>query len=130
VHFVLPDGWRGGFAIKPDDPLGFKLEKTEGRYVITIPESGVLWIKGHDPFGSYLNTAAFESGQAIWVKRAIDEKPGVGEVALWDVGTHVEDVDGRAISWYWWFVGTEDDWKASTYETRYRPGRIVSKDGK
>lgn len=48
MHFVLPDGFRGHFAIVPDDPHGIELVKQQGRYVVRIPDSGVLAIKGYD----------------------------------------------------------------------------------
>ena len=104
-----------------------RLQKTNGRYVIKIPESGVLKIKGHDPFGSYLATASFASGQGIWVSKRIDDKPGRGEIALWSTGTQVLS-SGPPKGTFWWFVGTEQEWETTDHDARYRPGGVVKKD--
>jgi hypothetical protein len=130
VHFVLPDGYRGAFAIMPDDPDGIELKQTGGRYVIPIPEGGVLKIKGHDPFRSYLNTASFASGELIWVSKRIDDKPAPGEVALWGTGTQRRYEDGQPVNYIWWFVGTQEEWKAADDDSRYRPGGVVDKGRK
>jgi hypothetical protein len=130
VHFVLPDGYCGAFAVKPDDPDGIELQKKDGRYVIRIPERGVLKIKGHDPFRSYLNTASFASGERIWVSKRIDDKPRPGEIALWSSGTRVIYEGERPINFFWWFVGTEEQWKASDNESRHRAGGVIEKGHK
>jgi hypothetical protein len=117
VHFVLPTGYHGAFAVKPHEPAGIELQKTNGRYVINIPVEGVLRIKGNGPFGSHLETASFATGDEIWVSKHIDDKPSRREVALWGGGTYIWDVDGQPTSFYWWFVGTEEEWKDSGEES-------------
>jgi hypothetical protein len=126
VRFILPNGFRGAFAIKPDDPDGVVLVRENGAYSARIPESGVLAIKGYDPFESMLSTASFESGQEIWVSRRIDDKAGKGQVALLGGYTHVEwDEKQKPSVSYWWFIGTEEEWRAATDRDRSRPGRVV-----
>jgi hypothetical protein len=124
VHFVLPDDFRGAFAIMPDQPDGIELRKTEGCYVIPIPETGILRIKGDGPFGSYLATASFDSGMPIWSSKRIDDKPAQGTVALWGGSTEILNEDDRQV-YYWWFVGTEEEWRTTDYDSRRRPGAVA-----
>jgi len=109
VHFIIPSGFRGAFAVKPDDPDGIILVKEDGRFVARIPESGVLGINDYDPFKSYLCTASFNNGDEIWVLKRLDDKPRRGQIALWGSTTQGWYENGKAVNLYWWFVGTEDD---------------------
>jgi hypothetical protein len=121
----LPDGFRGGFAIRPYDPDAIELVKEDGRYTVRIPESGILGIRGHDPFRSYLCTASFANGDEIWVSKRIDDSPGKGQVALWGGITEIKYDKGQKQSeLFWWFVGTDEDWNSSTDEIRSKPGGI------
>jgi hypothetical protein len=130
VHFVLPDGFEGPFAIEPDPKDGAELTKVDGRYVVNIPKESVLKMKGYNPFVSYLNTAAFVGGRPIWVEKKLGDKPGVDEPGLWGVGTKVEYPDGVTPTneRYYWFVGTEAKWKASAGDARYKIGGVVKKE--
>jgi len=128
VAFVLPDGFRGGFAIFPDSPDGVVLEQKRGRYVIEIPENGILKINGPHPFASYLSTASFANGDTIWVEKGIDDKPSPGEVRLWGLGTHISYEPDKPINEFWWFVGTDADWDACpNHDSRFKPGRVIKK---
>jgi len=113
VHFVLPDGFRGVFGIWADDPEGTELRTTDGRYVIHIPESGVLKMTGHDPFSSFLETASFANGDVIWVSTKLGDSPPPGAIGLW--GTVTASAPGaagsRAINVFYWFVGTEAEFR-------------------
>src|SRR5205807_1371036 len=106
VHFIIPTGFRGAFAIKPDDPAGTILVKEDRRYLVRIPANGVLGIKGYDPFCSYLCTASFANSNSIWVSKRIDDKPRKDQIALWSGGTQVRHENENPVSLYWWFVGT------------------------
>jgi len=116
VEFVVADGFRGTFIIKPDVPDGVELEKEHGRFVVRIPKDGILGIKGHGPFNSYLCTARYDNGDVIWVSKRIDDKPQEGEVALLGGHTHIESANnGKQVGDYRWFVGTVEDWKSSRH---------------
>jgi hypothetical protein len=103
------------------------LVEENGRYVIRIPESGVLGIKGCDPFQSYLVTASFANGDNIWVSKRIDDKPRKEQTALWGAVTLVRYENKKPISAYWWFVGTEAEWNDADNEVLSRPGKVFQK---
>jgi hypothetical protein len=82
--------------------------------LLKIPNDGVLAIKGYGPFDSYLCTAKFANGDAIWVSKQINDKRPNGTIALFGGYTILRvDSDGKGASDYRWFVGTEKEWKAS-----------------
>jgi len=114
IDFVLPDGFRGTFIIKEDNQNGVEFEKVNGRYVVRIPVGGVLEYRGYDPFASYLCTARFENGDRIWHTRRNDDKPAEGQVGLFGGYTHIHgDGNKNQLAEFGWFVGTEEEWKAS-----------------
>jgi hypothetical protein len=129
VHFILPNGFRGAFAVQPDDPEGIILVREDGCYVVRIPESGVLGIKGYDPFHPYLCTASFANGDEIWVSKRIDDKPRQGQIALWGCTTQGWYEGGKPVNLFWWFVGTEGEWRASDQKTRFSAGGVPKKPG-
>jgi hypothetical protein len=105
VHFIISDGFRGAFAVKPDDPDGIELVKEDGRYNVRIPEGGVLRIKGYNPFHVFLSKASFANGEEIWVEKRLDDRPRKDQVGLWGGITEIEPIYR-----YWWFIGTEEEW--------------------
>jgi len=129
VHFIIPNGFRGAFAVKPDDPEGIILVKEDGRYALRIPESGVLGIKDYYPFHSYLSTASFANGDEIWVRKRIDDKPRKEQIALWDGWTTSWYGNGKSVNLVTWFVGTEDEWRASDQTTRFSADGVFSAGG-
>jgi hypothetical protein len=106
VDFILPDGFRGIFVIIPDseaDPMTFR----DGRYVVHIPESGILFVANVEPFNKWhTQTAYYSSGiqLPIGIISGNEDK-----VALRSLST---SSDGR-ISW---LVGTKAEeelaWKS------------------
>jgi hypothetical protein len=129
VEFIVPDGFRGAFAIRPDDPDGVLLKPGEKLYQFRIPKSGVLGMRGYDPFRSYLCTARFENGDPIWVSKRFNDKPQASEVGLFGGHTHITfDGNDTPQATYWEFVGTEAEWKASSDEARNTPGTVVPQD--
>src|SRR5207253_2627511 len=52
VEFVIPNGFRGKFALVPDESIGIEFQRVNGRFVVTIPPSGVIRFKGYFPFSS------------------------------------------------------------------------------
>jgi hypothetical protein len=111
VHFVVPDGFLGSFAIQPNDPEGIEPSRSAGHYVLNIPETRVIKIKGYYPFSGYLYTASYANGQPIWVEKRWDDKPAPGEIAMWGGGSSSWHEGGRLISQIYWFVGTNKQWK-------------------
>jgi len=115
VELVVADGFRGTVIIKSDNLNGVVLKKVDGRYVVSIPKDGVLAIKGYDPFRSYLSTARFANGESIWVSTQIDDRPPKGRICLFGGYTQIRgDSSGHQESDFRYFVGTEEEWKAST----------------
>jgi hypothetical protein len=127
VHFIIPNGFRGAFAVKADDSEGIIVVKEGGLYVVRIPESGVLGIKDHDPFQSYLCTASFANGNGIWVSTRIDDTPRKEQIALWGGTTEAWYENGKPVNLFWWFVGTEGEWSASDQKTRHSAGGVPRK---
>jgi hypothetical protein len=65
-HFVLPDGYSGGFRIEQDEANGADLKLMGGRYVYEVPAGGVLKIKNFQSFmGCHSKTAAYQNGEEI-----------------------------------------------------------------
>ena len=115
IEFIIPVGFRGTFAVKPDASDGVVLAKGKSRYVLRIPESGVLLISGYDPFHPYLNTAKFANDDQIWVAKRIDDRPKMGQVALFSEGLSIRtDENKKQVAEYRWFVGTEEERKNSS----------------
>jgi hypothetical protein len=126
IQFVLPDGFRGAFAVKPNDPDGILLSRISGQYILTVPEDGVLRIRGYDPFESYLSTASFATNGTIWVERWEGDRPTTGQVGLWGGHTCIEWVGNDQPSCtFWWFIGTDEEWTESSDEARHSPGTIL-----
>ena len=124
VHFIIPDGFRGSFAVKSDDQDGIMLGQENGHFVLRIPESGVLGIRGYYPFRSYLDTASFVNGDEIWVSKQFGDKPRREQIALWGWTTEALYENGKPINRDWWFVGTEEEWNGADGYARYRLGGI------
>jgi hypothetical protein len=111
IDFIIPNGFHGTIILRhdPDSP---PLPKIDGRYVVRLPESGVLSFGGYDPFVSCLYTAQFANGDPIWVSTRFGDSPKPGQVALLGGHTHVEgDMTGTQTVDLRWFVGTEEQWK-------------------
>ena len=106
VHFILPNGYRGAFTIKPNDPFGSEIKKQQdGKYVYNIPGSGRLKIKGFHPFSSYLVSASFQNGDLIELEKA---EPA-NRISIWGLPTDVQYKDTGPQNFFWWFIGTSHD---------------------
>jgi hypothetical protein len=116
--------------------MGQTLSNEQGRYVLQIPESGFVAVKGDNPFLSALYSASFANGNPIWVKRKSGDKPQPDEVALWDLpstsirwsGTFADNSvqnEAEVRNVHWWFIGTEADWKALDYKVEFKPGNTA-----
>jgi hypothetical protein len=101
VHFVLPDGYRGAFAIQKGQSDGIVLEQRNNVYVCRIPACGLLKVKAEKPFSDWHGlTASFDSGETIpivWDKK--NHPPN--QVAVW-LG------DARNTTTYY-FIGTKEE---------------------
>jgi len=119
IEYVIPNGFRGTVRVihkegAPEVPI------IDGRYVLSIPEDGVLFFGGYDPLVSHLRTARFANGNPIWVSQRIDDHPEAGQVGLFGGSTQrelsgrLDENDGKLVpkgpQEYHVFVGTEDQW--------------------
>ena len=111
VEFIIPNGFHGTIILKYDrnSPA---LQSINGRYVVGIPESGVLSFGGYDPFVSYLCTAKFANGHEIWVSKRLDDRPNPEQIGLFGGYAHLEG-DGKVTKTVdlRYFIGTEEQWK-------------------
>lgn len=126
IHLVLPNGYEGAFAVYVNHPQGISMRATEGRYVCRVPETGILKVKGEEPF--YLTTwptrtAAFADGTAIPLG---GDDPTIKNdtVALWTLFTQKD----KSI---WYFIGPREKMRVALkmYESP-RPGGVVVKESK
>jgi hypothetical protein len=121
VEFVLPDGFRGGFAIEVDEENGDEVATKNGNYVIPIGEDGLARIDRF-VFSAYLPRARFRSGGELWVETRLGDVPQPDSVCLFGGSTLLEtfyDDENRVTrrqARYWWFAGTPNEyegWKGS-----------------
>ena len=124
VEFVVPNGFQGDIILRhqPDAP---ELPLVSGRYVVEVPENGVLTFGGYWPFRSYLDTGRFANDDRLWVSKRYDDHPEKGQVGLYSGPstmtwrTRSDENSGKGVPQempeYHWFVGTEEQWKSHHY---------------
>jgi hypothetical protein len=125
IHFVVPVGFRGYIRIIPNADDGIVPERNGQKWTFVIPKSGMLKVKGPDPFDTWHNeTAAFADGTSL--PPPLPPQPPLKEgvsnelVRLWDIGGDQEGI--------WMYVGTEDELERALANTRPQPG--VRVDGR
>jgi len=65
VEYVIPDGFRGLFQIRPN-PHAPPIPFVDGRYVVDIPRSGFLLVRDMAPFRRFHSSAArYTSGASL-----------------------------------------------------------------
>ena len=66
IHFILPNGYVGGFRIVLDELQGTDVQLKAGRYTYRIPERGELRVKTFEPFMTWHKvTAEYTDGKEI-----------------------------------------------------------------
>ncbi len=66
IHFILPNGYIGGFRIVLDELQGTDVQLRSGRYTYRIPERGELRVKTFQPFITWHKvTAEYTNGKEI-----------------------------------------------------------------
>jgi hypothetical protein len=99
IHFVLPEGYRGGLLIRTDRNDGVELKAANGVFTCPIPAEGILSIKGKGPFFEWHRVqASYANGDSIPIGRPNDSLPD-DVVAYWSGGSSSEGVID-------YFVGT------------------------
>jgi hypothetical protein len=104
IHFVIPDGFRGGILIYVNQPEGIKLKKNAGVYTCCIPDNGILRIVDDGPFFEWHKvSAAFMNGDPLPVANEPQLLPKE-TVAFWTYGSRQKG-DGPVCVYA--FVGTK-----------------------
>jgi hypothetical protein len=120
IHFVLPIGFRGAVLVYPNQSDGTNLEKKEGRYTCIIPESGILRIKGAEPFYQWHSlSASFANGAAIPIAHE-PERLSEHTIAFWPHGSTQE---GENAQYLYDFIGTKTENEAFCKATA--TGKVV-----
>ena len=85
IHFVVPDNYRGKFAVMVDDARGREILPTDRAYTLDIPDSGVLIVKRGVPFSKWHHeSASYRNGVPI---------PNASSISSQAIGT----MDSRVI---------------------------------
>lgn len=120
VEFVLPDGFRGGFALEVDPENGQSLPDEKGVYTIRIAKNGIGKVKRVDFLGSYLSAARFENGVNLWVEKNAADVPPKDAVCLFGGVSQVKDYGAKNERVrYWWFAGNSkehEEWRRNDPE--------------
>jgi hypothetical protein len=113
IEYVIPNGFQGMIIIRHelDAPA---LPKVNGRYVLSIPKSGIFVYGGYDPLVSHLRTAKFANGDPIWVSKRLGDRPGKEQIGLFGGYSQREwsNTKGYGVPDYRLFIGTEEQWKS------------------
>jgi hypothetical protein len=124
VEIVLPDRFRGGFAIDVDPKAGQEVSPSNGKYTIEIGKDGKLQVKNADFLRDFRITARYQSGGKVGGRPDAD--------SLWGGGIEFDEiVDGRRVEQarYWFFVGSEQEFKKWNRTKNWTIGS-VSNEGK
>lgn len=101
VEYVIPNNYKGEFFIELNSPDGTKLQKKSGKYVLIIPSTGKLRIRGEIPFNGFQEISArFEDGTKIPFEAYIQKD----EKGLWLIEKSSADVIRC-------FVGTKSEYE-------------------
>lgn len=120
VHFILPQGFRGAIVVYVNQLDGLVLANTRGVYECRIPETGILKVRGEEPFYSWhRKRASYEDGTMIPVAQET-ENLADHVVAFWSGSS-----DSRGF--FECFVGTKREAKVFYQETAAgdaKPGSV------
>src|SRR5262249_46557668 len=100
VHFILPNGYRGLFVITTQAD-GARLQTSEGRIVLAIPENGNLAIRDSAVLFEWHSVSAAFADETQIRFGDHDNLPA-DSVACWDVGNETDRPDKPI----WYFIGT------------------------
>jgi hypothetical protein len=101
LKLVLPNGYRGAFIIYTEQADGVAMSVENGAWTCKIPESGVLKVKGKEPFYRWhALEVAFEDGTAVPI--AWENELPSDKVGLWLGGS-------RSGNMLYDFVGTSQE---------------------
>lgn len=116
VHLVVPDGFRGLFALQVSADTQTRKQDTGNRYIYQIPQTGILLIGANDPiFRWHRLSAEYASGASL----AIDQAPDRDAVQLYSLST-----DQQGSSYY--LVGTAAEKEQFFRSTDRMLGGVVS----
>jgi hypothetical protein len=85
IELVLPDGFRGPFAIARDAQGGFKIQPDKtGAFIYVVPPSGILWVKDLAPLQTWgQHVARYANGAPI---DGQDENAWFASLGAWGDG--------------------------------------------
>jgi hypothetical protein len=132
VLFIIPDGFRGGFALEVDRERGQEIPMHLKKLVIRVSKDGLIKVKHEDFIDRFLDTARFECGEVVWNALRWDKVPPADTICFFTCGTEIEYKDGVHVSKarYWWFVGTKDEEQRWRTKLPYVLGRVHKDDSK
>jgi hypothetical protein len=100
IHFVVPDNYRGTFAVIVDDAKGRKILPRDRAYTLDIPESGIRIVKRGVPFSKWHHeSASYRNGVPI---------PDASSISSQAVAYHrvtTDFADGQEVHWF--LIGIE-----------------------
>lgn len=120
VHLIVPDGYTGPIIIAEVDGYNGGFERRNGKYVYSIPPSGVLCVSTYAPFlGWHRLTAEYKGGATIYSELSgLPQPPGPEAIRIRAVGQRGYTVhmagETQAREWpmeLWIGLGTEDEVK-------------------
>lgn len=105
IHFQLPAGYVGVFALMLDSTNGISVGITNGKYTYIIPTNGVLRVKTFDPFTQpHTESASYAGGNLIPMD--VDSPSNV--VACRQAGDHEDqESSGQWVRCLAYVIGTE-----------------------
>lgn len=116
VHLVVPDGFRGLFALQVSADTEANHRDTGNRYIYQIPQAGFLLISEKDPiFQWHRLSAEYASGAPL----AVDQVPDKDAVQLYSLST-----DQHGNSYY--LVGTAAEKEQFFRSTNRMLGGVAS----
>lgn len=118
IRFVMPVGYEGHFRLVLDKERGVSIRRSDGVYVIRIPESGILSVSDFKPFRAWhAESARYADGQPIPLS---DDAPALelAEIALFPLSSFRDSAIGLSSSReeMWFFVGTRANLAAARAE--------------
>jgi hypothetical protein len=125
VQYVIPNGFRGGIVIYPDQPDGVELKKTDGVWQIEVPKNGILRIRGRRPLLDTWckETACFASRKKIRIPVDLREVNDEGQILMDRQGSRARN---NGPLYCFSFIGTKSETKAARLEDTDTPGSIRS----
>lgn len=108
-HFVLPDGYTGLIALVSDPRFASETYKEDGRYVHTVPPSGVVCVESDNMLRPlFRESAAYSDGTQVFSTSAgLPAPPNSDSIRIQALGSWGSSTEEGYLHWFG--VGTEAD---------------------